>query len=74
MKLSDEGWKEVTGKRSAWRNLQLDEKEKESIEDIDYAELGIQEINELFKIEEVIERFYVYSTTTLASDSVTRRL
>ena len=36
-----EGWKEVTGKRSAWRNLQLDEKEKESIEEIDYAEVDI---------------------------------
>jgi hypothetical protein len=38
-----EGWKEVTGKRSARRNLQLDEKEKESIEEIDYAEVDIQE-------------------------------
>ena len=64
-----EGWKEVTGKRSARRNLQLDEKEKESIEDLDYAEVGIQENDELFQIEEGIERSYAaYSTTTLASD------
>ena len=37
------GWKEVSGKRSARRNLQLDEKKKESVEAIHYAEVDIQE-------------------------------
>jgi hypothetical protein len=37
------GWKQVTGKRSARRNLQLDEKKKESVEAIHYAEVDIQE-------------------------------
>ena len=58
------GWKEeVTGKRSARRNLQLDEKDKGSIEEIDYAEAAYQDDNELFQSEEGVERFYAYSTT-----------
>jgi hypothetical protein len=53
-----DGWKEVTGKCSDWRNFQLDEKYKGSIEEIDYSELDNQDDDELFQSEEVIERFY----------------
>ena len=62
-----DGWKEVTGKRSARRNLQLDDKDKGSIEEIDYSEAAYQDDDELFQSEEGVERFYAYSTT-LASD------
>jgi hypothetical protein len=63
-----DGWKEVTGKRtSARRNLQLDDKDKGSIEEIDYAETPYQDDEELFQSEEGVERFYAYSTS-LASD------
>ena len=53
-----DSWKEVTGKCSARRNFQLDEKYKGSIEEIDYAELDNQDDDELFQSEEVIEMFY----------------
>ena len=62
-----DGWKEVTGKRSARRSLQLDDKDKGSIEEIDYSEAAYQDDDELFQSEEGVERFYAYSTT-LASD------
>ena len=58
-----DGWKEGTGKLSARRNLQLDDKDKVSIEEIDYVEAVYQDVDELFQSEEGLERFYACSTT-----------
>ena len=63
-----EGCKEDAGKHSTQCNFQLNETTKESMEEIDYAEVDNQDDDELFQSEEGIERFSAYSTT-LASDS-----